>query len=243
MGSGFVVYVDESGDHSLTSINPDYPMFVLAFSIFPIDLYVDRIVPLVQRLKFDFFNHDMVVLHEREIRQSKPPFDILLNAETRAAFMSRIDQLFEERFGVVATAIRKTEFRDRVGLDTSPYHVALEYGLERVFLQLQARGVSRRETTVVFESRGRLEDRELEDEFDRIMRRTKMRGMPETFRFCIAHKQANSTGLQLADLVARPIGTHLLHPDRTNRAWERILQRMPKSPSGSVAGWGLKVYP
>lgn len=52
MGSGFVVHVDESGDHSLTSINPDYPMFVLAFSVFPIDLYVDRIVPMVQRLKF-----------------------------------------------------------------------------------------------------------------------------------------------------------------------------------------------
>ena len=26
-----IVFVDESGDHSLTSINPDYPVFVLAF--------------------------------------------------------------------------------------------------------------------------------------------------------------------------------------------------------------------
>ncbi len=210
-----MVYVDESGDHSLTSINPDYPMFVLAFSIFPIDLYVDRIVPLVQRLKFDFFNHDMVVLHEREIRQSKPPFDILLNAETRAAFMSRIDQLFEERFGVVATAIRKTEFRVASG-GHSPYHVALEYGLERVFLQLSS------------SARGRVRDRDAPSSHPA--------RMPETFRFCIAHKQANSTGLQLADLVARPIGTHLLHPDRTNRAWERILQRMPKSPAAPSLG-------
>ncbi|WP_200870131.1 DUF3800 domain-containing protein [Catenovulum agarivorans] len=32
--SDFVVYVDGSGDHSLTSINPDYPVFVLAFCIF-----------------------------------------------------------------------------------------------------------------------------------------------------------------------------------------------------------------
>lgn len=243
MGSGFVVYVDESGDHSLTSINPDYPMFVLAFTVFPVDLYVERVVPLVQRLKFDFFNHDMVVLHECEIRQSKPPFDILLNASTRERFMQRIDEVFDERFGIIATAIRKNEFLQRVGNNVSPYHVALEYGLERVFLQLQARGVSHLETTVVFESRGRSEDRELEDEFDRIMQRTKMRGMPNSFRFCIAHKQANSTGLQVADLVARPIGTHLLHPERSNRAWDRILNRMPKAPDGSVRGWGLKVYP
>jgi hypothetical protein len=75
MSNGYVVYVDESGDHSLTKINPDYPMFVLAFCIFPIDIYVDRVVPLVQQIKFDFCNHDMVVLHEREIRQATPPFD------------------------------------------------------------------------------------------------------------------------------------------------------------------------
>ncbi len=43
-----MVYVDESGDHSLTSINRNYPMSCSPFSIFPIDLYVDRIVPLVQ---------------------------------------------------------------------------------------------------------------------------------------------------------------------------------------------------
>lgn len=206
-------------------------MFVLAFCIFPVDVYVDRIVPLVQRLKFDFFNHDMVVLHEREMRQSAPPFDILLNASVRSDFMARVDAVFDERFGVVASAIRKHEFVRRVGEDTSPYHVALEFGLERVFLQLQDRGASRCETFVV------------EAEFDRIMTTTKMRGMAETFRFKIASKQTNSAGLQIADLVARPIGTHLLKPDQSNRAWDRILERMPKSPSGSVKGWGLKVYP
>ncbi|OII18177.1 3-deoxy-D-manno-octulosonic acid transferase [Curtobacterium sp. MCBA15_016] len=243
MRSGYVVYVDESGDHSLTSIDPDYPMFVLAFCIFPVDLYVERIVPLVQRIKFDFFNHDMVVLHEREMRQSAPPFDILLNAKVRTAFMQRVDSVFDERFGIVASAIRKHEFRARVGVDTSPYHVALEFGLERVFLQLQSKGVARSETVVVFESRGRTEDRDLEREFGRILSTTKMRGMAETFRFAIASKQANSTGLQIADLVARPIGTHLLHPEQRNRAWDRILNRMPKSPAGSELGWGLKVYP
>lgn len=243
MSSGYIVYVDESGDHSLTKINPDYPMFVLAFCIFPIDLYVDRIVPLVQRIKFDFFNHNMVVLHERELRQAAPPFDVLLNASVRANFMDRIDAVFQEHFGIVATAIRKHEFLRRAGEAVSPYDVALEYGLERVFLQLQQRSAARRETVVVFESRGEKEDRELQDEFDRIMDRTRMRGMAESFRFQIASKQANSTGLQIADLVARPIGTHLLKPEQPNRAWERLVDRMPKSRDGSVHGWGLKVYP
>ena len=32
--SDYIVYVDESGDHSLESIDINYPVFVLAFCIF-----------------------------------------------------------------------------------------------------------------------------------------------------------------------------------------------------------------
>ena len=32
--SDYVVFVDESGDHSLVSVDPSYPVFVLAFAIF-----------------------------------------------------------------------------------------------------------------------------------------------------------------------------------------------------------------
>jgi len=32
--SDYIVYVDESGDHNLERINPEYPLFVLAFCIF-----------------------------------------------------------------------------------------------------------------------------------------------------------------------------------------------------------------
>src|SRR5216683_621493 len=52
--SDYIIYVDESGDHSLTSINPQHPVFVLAFCIFEKRAYYETIVPAVQRLKFDF---------------------------------------------------------------------------------------------------------------------------------------------------------------------------------------------
>jgi len=32
--SDYVIYVDESGDHTLTAIDRDYPVFVLDFCIF-----------------------------------------------------------------------------------------------------------------------------------------------------------------------------------------------------------------
>ncbi len=32
--SDYIVYVDESGDHSLSSIDEGYPIFVLSFCVF-----------------------------------------------------------------------------------------------------------------------------------------------------------------------------------------------------------------
>jgi hypothetical protein len=53
----------------------------------------------------------------------------------------------------------------------------------------------------------------------------------------------NSPGLQVADLVARPVGIHDLRPDQPNRAWEILRDKVVKSPDGEMYGYGLKVYP
>jgi len=240
----YVVYVDESGDQSLTSIDPEYPVFVLAFCIFPVDSYIDSVVPRVQRFKFRFFGHDMAILHEHEIRKSKPPFDILMDAAVREPFMEELSSIVrEERFGIVAAVIDKQRFTQRRGAATNPYHVALEFGLERVFLQLQQREQRGKRIRVIFESRGKTEDRALELEFRRIMSVTRMRGMADTLDFMIASKQCNSAGLQVADMVARPIGIHVLRPEQSNRAWENLCNHVVKSPSGEMRGYGLKIYP
>ncbi|WP_105567163.1 DUF3800 domain-containing protein [Microbacterium halophytorum] len=241
--SEYVVYVDESGDHGLAKINPDYPVFVLAFCIFHIPTYVGQIVPDVQRLKFKYFGHDMVVLHETEIRKQAPPFEILRDQNVRGEFMSDMnDLIIRSPFAVTASVILKEEYRLRRGESTNPYHVALELGLERVFLHLQSLGQRGRPTRVVFEGRGKKEDAELELEFRRIMDRTQMQGMAQTLDFLCASKQANSTGLQVADMIARPIGLHVLRPEQENRAWDIILPKMRTSPSGRVDGYGLKVF-
>ena len=48
--SDYIVYVDESGDHSLESINPEYPLFVLSFCIFRKDAYACTMTPAVRKL-------------------------------------------------------------------------------------------------------------------------------------------------------------------------------------------------
>lgn len=45
----YLVYVDESGDHELTKIDPQYPVFVLLFCIIHKDDYLTRVCPDLQR--------------------------------------------------------------------------------------------------------------------------------------------------------------------------------------------------
>jgi len=242
--SEYIVYVDESGDHGLDPINPDYPVFVLAFCLIDKQDYCEVVVPAVQKLKFRYFGHDMVILHESEIRKSRPPFDILLNETVREQFLRDLASLIDAApFILVASCIMKNEFHGRRGGDENPYHIAMEFGLERVFLALQERGQRGRLTHIVFERRGRQEDRSLELEFRRIMDRTGMQGMADSLELMLVSKQVNSAGLQLADMVARPIGRHLLNPDQPNRAYDLLRNKFRSGPQGAIRGRGLKVYP
>jgi len=66
---------------------------------------------------------------------------------------------------------------------------------------------------------------------------------PYGFEIVIADKRANSEGLQLADLVARPAGLHVLRPTQPNRAWDVLATKLFGGASGVVQGNGLKVFP
>jgi len=86
--SDYLVFVDESGDHNLTQIDPQFPVFVLLFAILRKDDYVNRVCPNLQRFKFDFWGHDEVVLHEHEIRKPFADFLFLLQRPLRKRFLA-----------------------------------------------------------------------------------------------------------------------------------------------------------
>jgi len=63
------------------------------------------------------------------------------------------------------------------------------------------------------------------------------------FEPVLSHKICNSSGLQLADLIARPIGRKIMNLAQPNRAYDIIQTKFRRSPDGAVKGWGLKVFP
>ena len=240
--SDYIVYADESGDHALAAVDRNYPIFVLAFCLFRKQDYL-RDLGRVTELKFKHVGHDQFVLHEREIRRQSDAFGFLRgDAARRASFMDDLTELIDgAAFSLAAVVIDKRRLHGRV--DDNPYHIALRLGLEELELQLERAGCSGGALHVVFERRGEKEDDELELEFRRLCDRPEPGGAGRPFEFALGHKRGNSTGLQLADLVARPVGLHVLRPEQPNRTWHVLRKKMRAGADDRVEGAGLRVYP
>ncbi|MEN9843505.1 MAG: hypothetical protein RLZZ612_1334 [Pseudomonadota bacterium] len=245
--SNYVVYVDESGDHSLSSIDPDYPVFVLALCVFHKRHYAENIIPAVEKLKFNYFGHDSVVLHEHEIRKQKGVFAFLSHLPTRQQFMGELSSIMEaSRFVLIACVVDKRKLNR--GEESNPYHLALGVCLHALRDFLAEKGQDHLKTHVVVECRGKKEDAELELEFRRICDVESASSTTLPFDVVFADKKTNLTGLQLADLVARPIGVNHLRPDQSNQAFTLLKQKFYCAGGRQLVGKdyenvGLMIYP
>jgi hypothetical protein len=247
--SDYVVYVDESGDHSLASIDPDYPIFVLAFCVFHKHHYGEKIIPAVEKLKFNYFGHDSVVLHENEIRRQKGLFTFLSQRAVRREFIGQLNSIMEtSNFILIACVVDKARVPSSEVKVSNPYHIALGCCLDALRGFLAEEQQDHFKTHVIVERRGRSEDRELELEFRRVCdgHNSGKRSLP--FDVVFADKKTNLTGLQLADLVARPVGVNYLRPAQTNRAFELLMKKFycdggRENVGAAYEGIGLLLYP
>ena len=246
--SNFVVYVDESGDHGMQMLDPQYPMFVLAFCVFYKRHYSEKVVPALHKFKFNHFGHDLVVLHEHEIRKEKGAFKFA-NRQHKQEFLTKLTGIIESsNFILISCAIDKARLRERAGVAHNPYHLALGFCLETLYELMQEKNQDGALTHVVVECRGKKEDNELELEFRRICDGANRLGISLPFDIVSADKKVNSAGLQLADLVARPIGMKVLRPEQDNRAFEVLKRKFFCSGGRDKLGegfenWGFKVFP
>jgi len=246
--SRYVVYVDESGDHGLDAVDPNYPIFVLAFCVFHKGHYADKVLPAIESFKFRHFGHDTVILHEHDIRKEKGEFRFADRLH-KELFIDELTGIIKaSKFILISCVIDKVRLKERGCLANNPYHLASGFCLETLFELIGEKMQQRLPTHIVVECRGKKEDRDLELEFQRICNGANRWNRRLPFSIVFADKKTNSSGLQLADLVARPIGLSVLRPGNANRAFE-ILKRKFFCKGGrdrlgvEFEGWGLKVFP
>jgi hypothetical protein len=246
--SDLVVYVDESGDHGMQTLDDEYPVFVLAFCIFYKKNYSEKIVPALRNFKFKHFGHDLTVLHEHEIRKEKGDFKFSSRMHKNQFLNELTDIITKSNFIIISCVIEKVKLRAQSGLINNPYHLALGFCLETLYELMQEKNQEKLLTHVVVECRGKKEDNELELEFRRICDGANQKRIMLPFDILFADKKANLEGLQLADLVARPVGLSVLRPQQENRAFNELKTKFFCSGGrGSVGkgyeNWGLKVFP
>lgn len=218
--SDYIIYVDESGDHSLKSIDSQYPIFVFSFCVFHKKDYINHLTPALRQLKFNHFGHDMIVLHELDIRRKQGAFS-QLSKDPREAFLNQLTEIIRAvPFYLVAVVIDKRKLKERQINLVHPYHLALEFGLERIYEIIQSQGQNQRLTHIICEARGAKEDKELELEFRRLRDGDNYSSSRLPFDLIVADKKTNSEGLQIADLTARPVGLMVLRPEQSNRTAE-----------------------
>lgn len=232
--SKYIIYADESGSPVLGADAKDFPVFVLVFVIVEKKHYAEELVPKVQMLKFDSVGHDQLILHERDIRRQANSFAFLQVSEAvRQRFIDRTTTIIEEAdFTLCCAIIDKAKLTSRYPNPWSPYNLALTFCMEKAAKALLKRNERNVEVTVVFEARGANEDQHLELEFRRIAAGKPTVGKPEAevplfeWEPLFVDKRSNSTGLQIADLAARPLGLSYLRADQKNRAADILHTKM-----------------
>lgn len=243
-----LVFLDETGDHSLNKIDLDFPIFAVTGIVFNPTDYPDAVFRF-NRLKLDYFSHEGIILHSREIASRENDFTFLNDKQQRESFLSEIsEQVNLTKMGITAGIIKKIKLKKKYTDPFSPYDLAFSFVFEKIFKYACNQGVDY--IHFISEARGHRENKELHKTFEWLKKKDQPNGSRSFPRFIdqnkldsihtrleFRKKQSNIIGLQIADLIVSPIARTILkeenHPSL--RYFEnKFIYGMAKS---------LKVFP
>lgn len=242
-----VMFLDESGDHSLDKIDSSYPMFVLAGCIFDFDYYTSFVEAEAKKLKLKYFRKENIIFRSYDIRKQKGDFSILVDKKIRESFYSDLDKFISSlNFTIIAGAINKSKLKTRYPHPNNPYYLCLQFILERSVMFL---GRSGEKMMFRIESRETHNDQKLSIVFDSFKNTkhklfTKDEIQAKILDLSFNQKIQNIIGMQVADLVAYPIGKWVLDDSKENIAFKIVQAKFHRKPSDkNFLNYGLKIFP
>lgn len=250
-----MVFIDECGSHSFAD-NSSFGAFVLAAVIVPQSDYAQFDSEWKQWKKDRLGSPDKIV-HEPDIRRHGGPFFKFKRRGTKRAAMhqSLCELLMKLNFSAIACVVNRTEYIAQFGtgsLDTSlptdAYLMVLDFLMERLVMVLE-RQFGGAPAHVIAEARGPLEDALLQYEYVRLQLDGTSYISAAWFRQQLEPgiefrtKKNNCSGLQIADLLARPCGEKVCDPSSTPTHWSEFRGKLCQGQGTVHSILGLKVIP
>ena len=232
-------FIDESGDHGLSKINQDFPVFLLCGVLINEEEY-EKVRQAINTLKQSIWGNKEVIFHSRDIRKCEKEFQNLFNLELKGYFYAELNKIItNSSYTIIASAIQKNHFIERFGkLQDDVYEVALSFIIEEAIVALNsAESVN---LSIVIEKRGKREDKLLADHFQTILARGTGKLSKEEIAldnptFTFRNKKENINGLQLADLVTYPIARYVIEPEKANPAFDILEPKIYRTDKGQTA--------
>ena len=241
------LYLDESGDHSLSVIDPQYPDFVLGGVIVDADYAATEMQTAVRRFKLEVLGHSGVTLHTADIVRQQGPFAMLVDPGRRRAFRDGLNALTRRLdYTVIACAIRKDAHLAASGAAAlDPYTLSLNVLVERFCFAL-ADAQETQPGVIVAERRDQALDSALLASWRHLRDRGTAYLGPGAIHNRTAHprlegKGGRIAGLELADLVVSPVG-RLVASMQPREDWE-IVESKLRLRNGDYLGAGLVILP
>lgn len=240
-----ILFIDESGDHSLRKMDKNYPVFVLGGAIFEKTYALKTLKEMVNEFKLDLFNDNSIILRTSDISRNQNGFEILKDSAFRDKFYKKINSLMSNLdYKAVACVIDKPQHAKAYGnLAFDPYNFSLQILVERFCYDLKKSD----QGLIIAESRDKHLDEMLLTEWEQIKLRgtshikgseirQKIKGLE------LRKKSLNIEGLQIADLIVSPVGRDYLK--KTPREDIKIIKKkMRKNNKGDISGHGLIILP
>jgi hypothetical protein len=241
----YYLFIDESGDHGLKSIDTSFPVFLLCGVLISENEY-SKINLSANNTKLKYWNNPNVILHSRDIRKCNNEFKILFDLKIKEQFYNDINSILTSgNYKIISSAIDKISFIKKYGkLEDDVYEIALSFILERTIFCLDEHNDCK-SLEIVIEKRGKKEDAKLANHLNKLnqvgtfyvdVERMKKYAIKHTF----LDKRQNSNGLQISDLLAYPIAKKIIFPEGVNISYELIES---KFYTKNGKRYGLKIFP
>jgi hypothetical protein len=241
-----VLFLDESGDHNLSVIDPNYPVFVLGGVIMDAEYATETADRELAAFKHRMFGSRDIVLHTADMIRNRNGFERMKDRGFREAVLAELNALMHRlTYTVVACVVRKDRHLARYGFAAvDPYMLSLDILVERFCMEI---GATPNGGVIVAERRGPTLDRELELSWLNLkIQGTRFIQAVDIERrvsgLNLRAKADNIAGLQLADLVVSPIGRAILgKPPKPD--WTIVESKLRRDRHGRTDGYGLVILP